>query len=127
MSNPANYWFVSSDFKKWIDRGNISWCEIATEEVIYEVDQVVRKSIKSNSSEVDGTGEEEFPYNLTFSLSEDMDTRTGEKIFLVKIMNELSKEDYIRVNKFIKEIGGYYSRFKHAFLFTKDPSATLRI
>lgn len=127
ISNPANYWFVSSDFKKWIDRGNISWCEIATEEVIYEVDQVVRKSIKSSSSEADGTGEKEFPYNLTFELSEDVDTRTGEKIFLVKIMNELCKEDYIRVNKFIKEIGGYYSRFKHAFLFAKDPSAALRI
>lgn len=61
----------------------------------------------------------------TYEVSEDNDTRTGEKIYLVKITEKLSREEYIQVNKYIKSLGGYYSKFKHAFLFKENPSEKL--
>lgn len=61
----------------------------------------------------------------TYEVSEDTDTRTGEKIFLVKVSEKLSREEYIAVNKYIKSLGGYYSKFKHAFLFKENPSEKL--
>ena len=37
----------------------------------------------------------------------------------------MSREEYITVNKYIKSLGGYYSKFKHAFLFKENPSEKL--
>lgn len=65
--------------------------------------------------------------NLNFEVSEDTDTRTNEKIYLVKVAEKLSREDYIKVNKYIKSFGGYYSKFKHAFLFKEYPTKLLNI
>lgn len=80
--------------------------------------EVQRNAIEETSKDVD---------NLTFKVSEDTDTRTNEKIYLVKIAENLSREDYIKVNKHIKSIGGYYSKFKHAFLFKENPTTLLNI
>ena len=64
-------------------------------------------------------------YAYTYEVSEDTDTRTGEKIYLVKVTEKLSREEYITVNKYIKSLGGYYSRFKKAFLFKENPAEKL--
>ena len=37
----------------------------------------------------------------------------------------MSREEYIKVNQYIKSLGGYYSRFKHAFLFKENPTGKL--
>ena len=58
----------------------------------------------------------------TYNVYEDVDTRTNEKIYLVKVVEKLTKDEYIKVNKYIKTIGGYYSKFKHAFLFKENPA-----
>lgn len=65
--------------------------------------------------------------NLTFEVLEDTDTRTNEKIYLVKVAEKLSREEYVKVHKYIKSLGGYYSKFKHAFLFKEDPTMLLNI
>ena len=57
-------------------------------------------------------------------MTEDTDTRTGEKIYLAKVIEKLSREEYIKV-KHIKSLGGYYSKFKHAFLFKENPCEKL--
>lgn len=130
-----NYWFIGSgehdNLTKWIDKGSIAWCELQEVNVPYEVEKVVKKTIKSEkkanvSATTETTQTEETNVNAyTYQVSEDTDTRTGDKIFLVKVVEKLSREEYIAVNNYIKSLGGYYSRFKRAFLFKEDPSQKL--
>ena len=92
------------------------------------MEKVVKKNFKTEKKNATSTTTEtaqteEINLNTyTYEVSEDTDTRTGEKIFLVKVTEKLSREEYITVNKYIKSLGGYYSRFKHAFLFKENPA-----
>ena len=45
----------------------------------------------------------------------------------MKVVEKLNREEYLSVNKYIKSLGGYYSRFKHAFIFKENPSEKLNI
>lgn len=132
-----NYWFIGSgDFEsltKWIEKGAIAWCHIEEVKTPYEVEKVVKKTIKTEkktntSTTMETAQTEETGVNAyTYEVSEDTDTRTGEKIFLVKVAEKLSREEYITVNKYIKSLGGYYSKFKHAFLFKENPAEKLNV
>jgi len=57
----------------------------------------------------------------TYTVTEDVDTRDDSKIWLVKVEEKLEKDEYIKLAKFMKDIGGYWSKFKHAFLFRSKP------
>ena len=130
-----NYWFVGSGdsecLTKWIEKGSIAWCHIEEVKTPYEVEKVIKKAIKSEkkndtSTTTETAQTEEISVNAyTYEVSEDTDTRTGEKIYLVKVAEKLNREEYITVNKYIKSLGGYYSRFKRAFLFRENPSERL--
>ncbi len=130
-----NYWFIGSgvhdNLTKWIEKGSIAWCHIEEVKMPYEVEKVVKKTIKAEKKTTEkqitpeATTEEINVNNYTFEVSEDTDTRTNEKIYLVKVAEKLNHEEYIKVNQFIKSIGGYYSRFKHAFLFKENPTERL--
>lgn len=139
-ANRNNYWFVGSGesecLTRWIEKGSIAWCELQEVKTPYEVEKVVKKTLKAekkdNASTPTETAEtaqtEETDVNAyTYEVSEDTDTRTGEKIFLVKVAKKLSREEYIAVNKYIKSLGGYYSKFKHAFLFKENPTEKLNV
>ena len=130
-----NYWYIGSgvhdNLTKWIEKGSIAWCELQEVKTPYEVEKVVKKTIKAekkaNTSTTAETAQtEETDVNsYTYEVSEDTDTRNGEKIYLVKVAEKLSREEYITVNKYIKSLGGYWSRFKRAFLFREDPTEKL--
>lgn len=130
-----NYWFVGSSdaecLTKWIEKGSIAWCHIEEVKTPYEVEKVVKKTIKTEKKNAASTTtetvqrEETRVSAYTYEVSEDTDTRTGEKIFLVKVAEKLSCEEYTTVNKYIKSLGGYYSKFKHAFLFKENPAEKL--
>lgn len=132
-----NYWFVGSGdsecLTKWIEKGAIAWCHIEEVKTPYEVEKVVKKTIKAEKKNTTSTTTETAQTEETdvnayaYEVSEDTDTRTGEKIYLVKVAEKLSREEYITVNKYIKSLGGYYSKFKHAFLFKENPSEKLNI
>lgn len=62
------------------------------------------------------------PDNYTYDVKEDIDTRDNSKIFVVNILEKLSKDEYINVSKIMKKLGGYYSKFKHGFLFKEYPA-----
>lgn len=64
-------------------------------------------------------------YNLHYDIKEDTDTRDNSKIYVVKVIEKLERDEYIKVNNYIKSIGGYYSKFKHAFIFKEDPTKVL--
>lgn len=137
MASRNNTWYIGTtdNITKWIDKGAISWCDIQEVKTPYEVEKVVKKTIKAEKKPAQKTTTEESTTeesttdinNLTFEVSEDTDTRTNEKIYLVKVAEKLSREDYIQVNKYIKSLGGYYSKFKHAFLFKENPTTLLNI
>lgn len=126
-----NYWFIGSgvhdNLTKWIEKGSIAWCHIEEVNTPYEVEKVVKKTIKSEKKKSTSTttetvqAEETGANVYTYEVSEDIDTRDNSKIFLVKVAEKLSREEYIAVNKYIKSLGGYYSKFKHAFLFKENP------
>ena len=136
-----NYWFIGTNnderFLKWISQNALSWCELQEVKTPYEVEKVVKKTIKVDKTKkaekkTNSTTERERTTtqttdinNYTYEVSEDTDTRDGTKIYLVKVAEKLSKEEYIQVNKYIKSLGGYYSKFKHAFLFKNDPTELL--
>lgn len=60
-----------------------------------------------------------------YRVAEDVHTKTGEKIFVVKIVRKLDRDEYLEVAERMKAIGGYYSRFKHGFIFKEDPTDKL--
>lgn len=133
-----NHWFISSSdderFLKWIEKDSISWCELQEIKTPYEVEKVVKKTIKagkkantSTTTKTTQVAEGTDVNSYTYEVSEDTDTRTGEKIYLVKVAEKLNREEYISVNKYIKSIGGYYSKFKHAFLFKENPADKLNV
>lgn len=130
-ANAANYWYITDNFIRWFEKGSLAWCELQEVKTPYEVVKVVKKTLKANKKQAQKTTIESTEEtsadvdNLTFEVSEDTDTRTNEKIYLVKVAEKLSREDYIKVNNYIKSLGGYYSKFKHAFLFKEDPRGTL--
>ena len=135
MANQANYWWIHDvdKFLKWIEQGVISWCHIEEVKTLYEVEKVVKKTIKAEKKNTTTTEtteaatEETNVNNYTYEVIEDTDTRTNEKIYLVKVAEKLSREEYLSVSKYMKSLGGYYSKFKHAFLFKENPSDKLNV
>lgn len=86
------------------------------------------KNKKSESkTEKEATSENINFKNLHFEISKDVDTRNNEKIYCVKISEKLTREEYKQANEEMKARGGYYSRFKHAFIFKEDPSKILGV
>lgn len=135
-SSNNNWSCFNEKFMKWIDQGAIAWCHIEEVKTPYEVEKVIKKTInstktgnntednvKGGTNNVDNTDVN----NYTYEVSEDTDTRDGSKIYLVRVEEKLSREEYITVNKYMKSLGGYYSKFKRAFLFKEDPTEKLHI
>ena len=132
-ANQANRWsYIDEKFLKWIEKGCISWCEIQEVKTPYEVEKVVKKVVKAEKTDSEtqtkqdsSTKEATQLNNLHYDIKEDTDTRDNSKIFVVKVIEKLSREEYIKVNQYIKSIGGYYSKFKHGFIFKDNPTEIL--
>ena len=62
----------------------------------------------------------------TYKITKGEDTRDGSELWVVRVQETLSKDEYIRINKLIRDIGGYYSKFKHGFIFRFEPSEALK-
>lgn len=114
--------FSNGKFLEWIDAGYISWCELREVQTPYEVEKVVKKVVKNNPLT---TSESLQNAEYTYSITPDIDTRDESKIWVVKIKEKLSKDEYKKAAAFMGTLGGYYSRFKHGFIFRCDPSDIL--
>lgn len=62
---------------------------------------------------------------LTYTIKKGEDTRDGSELWIVRINETLSREEYKRENQIMKERGGYYSKFRHGFIFREDPTEKL--
>lgn len=58
-------------------------------------------------------------------VTEDVHTKTGEKLFVVKPDTELSKSDFADVKRKLATLQGFYSSFKKGFIFKYDPTEKL--
>lgn len=65
--------------------------------------------------------------SCTYRITKGEDTRDGSDLWVVRIFENLDKAAYIAENKAMKERGGYYSKFRHGFIFRFDPSEILGV
>ena len=90
-ANSSNYWYITDNFIRWFERGSLQWCHIEEVKTPYEVEKVVKKTIKAEKKNTTTTEttevstEETNVNNYTYEVTEDTDTRTNEKIYLVKV------------------------------------------
>lgn len=126
-ANKSNRMFFMSkpeSIQRWIAQGAIAFCKIVEEKVPYEVEKVVKVSVKNEKTEetkLDTTGK----FSGDYDVKEDTDTRDGSRIWVVKVLKSLEREEFSRERARMKEAGGYYSRFKHGFIFREDPTEIL--
>lgn len=64
--------------------------------------------------------------SYTYDIKEGEDTRDGSKVWIVRIKEKLDKSAYITENRAMKKRGGYYSKFRHGFIFRFDPTEVLK-
>lgn len=62
----------------------------------------------------------------TYKITKGEDTRDGSELWIVRIAETLDRAAYIAENKAMNARGGYYSKFKHGFIFRFDPTETLQ-
>lgn len=65
--------------------------------------------------------------DYTYNITKGEDTRDGSELWVVRIAKNLNREDYLAMNKKMQDLGGYYSKFKHGFIFRFDPAEVLKI
>ena len=81
-------------------------------------------TVKENSS-VDDTTSEQIETQIKYTVIEDVHTKTGEKLFVVKPDTELTKSDFADVKRKLASLQGFYSGFKKGFIFKYDPTEKL--
>lgn len=81
---------------------------------------------KDNTPKEEKDPEIENKPRYTFKITKGEDTRDLSELWVVRIEETLSKEEYFTINKAIKALGGYYSKFKHGFIFRFEPTEALK-
>lgn len=81
-------------------------------------------NVKTQSEKSENTAAQ-IETKLTYTIKKGEDTRDGSVLWIVRIVEDLTKEAYIAENKAMKERGAYYSKFLHGFLFRFDPTDIL--
>lgn len=88
--------------------------------------EIEKSSKKTESGKVPELEQIEEKTTYTFKITRGEDTRDNSELWIVRIVESLSKEEYTRINKAMQTIGGYYSKFKHGFIFRFEPSEKLK-
>lgn len=111
----------------FISKEAISFVEIVEVKTAVQREKWVKRSVTEATKQTSELGLEKIENErLQLNILEDVDTRDNSKIWIVKVINKLGKEEYITVSKKFKNIGGYYSKFKHGFLFRFNPKDQLQ-
>ena len=63
---------------------------------------------------------------LNYVITEDVHTKTGKPIWVAKPEKELSKSDFAETKRKLATIQGFYSTFKHGFIFNYNPEEALQ-
>lgn len=101
---------VSSDFKIVEKRARVKEKE---------------NSVKEMTADAGNQKSEKINENERYIIEKSQHTKTKEDIYLVKIVDTLEREEFLQEKQKMKELGGYYSKFTHSFIFKEDPSKNL--
>ena len=88
-----------------------------------------KASVKSSSKKNEQPQPEQIEAKadgISYKITQGEDTRDGSELWLVRINETLTREQYLVENKTMKDRGGYYSKFRHAFIFRFDPTEILK-
>lgn len=100
-------------------------CKISNDFKIVEKTVRIKKQKETSTGNTDTKEIESVDNNYTYDVKKDTDSRDNSTIFVVKVIEKLDRNEYIKVNNYMKSIGGYYSKFKHGFIFKEDPNELL--
>lgn len=116
-------------FYKWLENGSVAWCDLVEVKTPYEVKKVVK--VKNSTAKKETAAEEATKPEATeteterYSIKADKDTRDNSDLWIVKIKADLSRSEFQEERIKMKKYGGYYSKFKHGFVFREDPTQKL--
>lgn len=80
-----------------------------------------------NAAEKENTALPGDKARYTYKISKGEDTRDGSELWVVRIEETLDRDAFVSENKAMQERGGYYSKFKHGFIFRFDPTDILSV
>lgn len=80
---------------------------------------------QENAAETANTELPEGKVGYTYKITKGEDTRDGSELWLVRIVETLGREAYKAEAGAMNERGGYYSKFRKAFIFRFDPTEIL--
>lgn len=144
LRNAKRYYQYEERLLKEVETGAVKIFELKEVEVTEEVEKWVKISDTKKQSNKPKTEQKKEEVNQEakkkqtqktqtnnilnheITITADTDTRDNSFIWVVKIIDKLSKEEYKKVSEQLKEFNGYYSRFKHGFIFKYDPTEVLK-
>jgi hypothetical protein len=106
----------------WVAQGAIAFVELAEVTKTEEYTSVVRRPKKQTGVSTNVTSSS----NKEFSITPDVGPRDESPRWVVTFTERMEREDFQEVREQIKGLGGYYSRYKHGFIFKFDPTVTLK-
>lgn len=99
--------------------------KIASDFKIVEKQARVKSKENSVKNTTQNMQNQEANENERYQIEKSKHTKTGEDIYLVKIIDTLERKDFLQEKQKMKELGGYYSKYTHSFVFKEDPSNKL--
>ena len=93
-------------------------------DLIYSISQI-EKRIKEQQVKSEKALSNISASNEKYTITADQDTRDNSPLWVVKLINSISKEEWRIHDSQMKLINGYYSRFKKGHIFKYDPTSKL--
>ena len=90
-----------------------------------KLNATVKETEQPAESVADST-EENKEETINYVITEDVHTKTGKPIWVAKPEKELSKSDFADTKRKLATIKGFYSTFKHGFIFNYNPEEALQ-
>ena len=123
-----------STLNSWVEQGSINFVELQEVTKTEKYKSIVRRPKKQTgvsavvAETTDNTSETDkiCTTNKEYTITPDIDTRDNSPLWVVKFTERMEREDFLAMREQIKDLGGYYSRFKRGFIFIFDPTETLR-
>ena len=84
-----------------------------------------RSGTEDRTEKINGTERTKDKEKIEFEITEDIHTKTKEKLWIVKPKEKLEKSAFMDVKQKFAVIHGYYSGFMKGFVFKYDPTENL--
>lgn len=80
---------------------------------------------QDSTSETQNTALPDNKIGYTYKITKGEDTRDGSALWVVRIAKSLDRSTFKTESAAMQDRGGYYSKFKHGFIFRFDPTPIL--